>query len=121
MFSKTPIEFVPVNFLAAKVDVERRANGTLVMRSPEPLGAYPRCLGEHLERWARERPDTAYLAQRNGEGWRSLTYAEVRTMVRAIATNLLGRDLSIERPIAILSGNSIEHALLALAAMHVGI
>ncbi len=114
-------EFVPVNFLPAKVDLERRADGTLVLRSPEPLGAYARCLGEHLERWAKERPETIFLAQRQSVDWRKLTYAEVRRLVRAIATNLLGRNLSAERPVAILSDNSIEHALLALASMHVGI
>jgi feruloyl-CoA synthase len=114
-------EFVPVNFLPAKVDCERRAGGTLVLRSPEPLGAYTRCLGEHLERWANERPETVFLAQRDGDDWRRLTYSEVRTLVRAIGTNLLGRNLSAERPVAILSENSIEHALLALAAMHSGI
>ena len=115
------IEFVPVNFLPAKVDCERSADGVVVLRSPEPLGDYPRCIGEHLERWAKERPDAVFLAQRDGAGWRKLSYAEVRSLVRAIATNLLGRNLSADRPVAILSENSIEHALLALAAMHVGI
>jgi feruloyl-CoA synthase len=113
--------FVPVNFLPAKVDCQRRADGAIWLRSPEPLSDYPRRIGEHLERWAKERPETVFLAQRNGEGWRKLNFAEARTLVRAIATNLLGRNLSAERPVAILSENSIEHALLALAAMHIGI
>jgi feruloyl-CoA synthase len=114
-------EFVPVNFLPAKVDVERRADGTLTLRSPVPLRRYARCLGEHLEHWARERPDRLFLAQRDGETWRELTYAEVIKRVRAIATALLRRDLSLARPVAILSENSLEHALLALAGMYVGI
>lgn len=113
--------FVPVSFLPAKVDCERRADGAIALRSPEPLSDYPRRIGEHLERWAKERPETVFLAQRYGEGWRKLNFAEARTLVRAIATNLLGRNLSAERPVAILSENSIEHALLALAAMQVGI
>ncbi|HKQ76522.1 MAG TPA: feruloyl-CoA synthase [Blastocatellia bacterium] len=113
--------FVPVNFLPAKVDCERRADGAIALRSPEPLRDYPRCIGEHLEHWAKERPETVFLAQRNGDGWRKLNFAEARTLVRAIATNLLERNLSAERPVAILSENSIEHALLALAAMHAGI
>jgi feruloyl-CoA synthase len=121
MSTEQTTEFVPVSFLPAKVDCERRADGTIVLRSPEPLGAYARCLGEHLERWAMERPDAVFLAQRAGDDWRKLSYAKARTLVRAIATNLLGRKLSAERPVAILSENSIEHALLALAAMHVGI
>ena len=118
---KTDTEFVPVNFLAAKVEVERRADGTLILRSPEPLAPYSRCLGEFLERWATERPDQIYLAQRDGDEWRTLTYAETLKRVRAIATALLAHDLSAERPVAILSENSIEHALLGLAAMHAGI
>ena len=114
-------EFVPVNFLPAQVNVERRDDGVLVLRSPEPLAPYARCIGEHLERWAKERPDQVYLAQRDGDSWLTLTYAETLRRVRAVATGLLPRDLSAARPVAILSENSIEHALLALAAMHIGI
>ena len=66
MSTEQTTEFVPVSFLPAKVDCERRADGTFVLRSPEPLGAYARCLGEHLERWAKERPETIFLAQREG-------------------------------------------------------
>ncbi len=114
-------EFVPVNFLPARVKVEPRADGALVLRSPEPLQAYARCLGEHLERWAVERPDQTYLAQRDGEAWRTLTFAVTLRRVRALATALLSCELSAERPVVILSENSIEHALLALAAMHIGV
>ena len=66
MHDLNSFEFVPLNFLPARVNIERRDDGTLVLRSPEPLGAYARCLGEHLERWAQERPDQVYLAQRDG-------------------------------------------------------
>jgi feruloyl-CoA synthase len=114
-------DFVPVHFLPARVNVERCADGTLVLRSPEPLQSYARCLGAHLERWAVERPGQIFLAQRDDAGWRSLTYAETLQRVRAVATALLRRELSAARPVAILSENSIEHALLALAAMHVGV
>ena len=114
-------EFVPVNFLDAQVEIERRENGTLVLRSPVPPAPYARCLGEFLERWAREKPEQIYLAQREGNEWRTLTYGETLRRVRAIATALLTSDLSATRPLAILSENSLEHALLALAAMHVGI
>ena len=72
MPAPTNAEFVPVNFLPAQVNVERRADGTLVLRSPEPLGAYARCLGEYLEHWAQARPDPSYLAQREGDDWRTL-------------------------------------------------
>ena len=72
--------------------------------------------------WAGAAPERIFIAQRDvAGGWRSLTYAQTLAAVRAIAATLLQRELSPERPIAILSGNDIEHALLALAAMHVGI
>jgi feruloyl-CoA synthase len=113
---------VPVNFLPARVAVERRTDGTIVLRSPEPLAPYARCMGEYLELWAVQKPDSLFLAERRADSsWRTLTWADARSRVRAIAAALLKRDLSAERPVAILSSNSIDHAVLALAAMHVGI
>lgn len=114
-------DFRPVNFLPARVVTEHRADGTLVLRSPEPLQPYARCLGEHLRYWANERPAQPFLGQRQGESWRTLTYAETLKRVQALATALLKRNLSAERPLAILSENSLEHGLLALAAMHIGV
>jgi feruloyl-CoA synthase len=102
--------------------IERRSDGTIVMRSGRPLAPYHDRLGEALAKWAKEKPDQVFLAQRDAnDAWRTLTYAQVLDQVERIAAALLRRGLSAERPIAILSGNSIEHALLALAAMHVGI
>jgi feruloyl-CoA synthase len=112
----------PVKLGPAECHVERRPDGTILMRSPQPLGAYPRQLTDRLAHWAKAAPDRIFLAQRAPEGgWRSVTYAQARAKVRAVAQSLLQRDLSAERPIAILSGNDIEHALLALAAMTVGV
>jgi feruloyl-CoA synthase len=106
----------------AEVTVDRRTDGTILMRSPHPLAPYPRSLTDRLTYWAQECPDRVFIARRDGDGaWRSLTYAATLEAVRAIASALLERDLSPDRPIAILSGNDIEHALLGLAAMHVGI
>jgi feruloyl-CoA synthase len=112
-----PVELGPKGVL-----VERKADGTLYLRSPHALPSYPDTLTASLEHWAREAPKRIFLAQRDPQGsWRTLTYAETYTRVRALAQALLQRKLSPERPIAILSGNDIEHALLGLAAMHVGI
>ncbi|WP_127995658.1 feruloyl-CoA synthase [Piscinibacter defluvii] len=94
--------------------------GAFVLRSPEPLKPYARCIGEWLERWARETPEATFLAERQGEGWRSLSYAQVRRLVGSIAQSLLGLNLAPGRPVVVLSDNSVDHALLALAAMHVG-
>jgi feruloyl-CoA synthase len=111
----------PVNLGPARVVIERRRDGAILMRSPLPLPAHPKNLTEKLVHWAKAAPDRVFLGQRDATGaWRTLTYAETFDQVRAIAAALLA-DLSPERPIAILSGNDIEHALIGLAAMHVGI
>src|SRR5258706_1844806 len=115
-----PLREVPLG--ANGVELERRADGAFVLRSPQPLAAYPRKLTERLVHWARVAPQRAFIAQRDeGGGWRTLGYAEAHARVRAIGQALLERGLSRDRPLAILSDNDIEHALLALACMHVGI
>jgi feruloyl-CoA synthase len=112
----------PVRLGPPDVEVDRRDDGTMLLRSPHALAPYPQKLTERLEYWARCSPDRIFLAQRAASGvWRTLTYAETYAVVRGIAAALIARDLSPDRPIAILSGNDIEHALLGLAAMHVGI
>jgi feruloyl-CoA synthase len=112
----------PVRLGPADVLLERRADGTIYLRSPHKLDSYPDKLTERLEHWAEAAPDRVFLAQRAADGsWRKLTYAETLMRVRAIAQALLGRKLSPERPIAILSGNDLEHAMLGLAAMMIGV
>jgi feruloyl-CoA synthase len=116
----SPVRKVPLG--AADVETERRADRSILLRSPHALGAYPARLTERLEHWAREAPDRAFIAQREAGGaWRTLSYVETFAQVCAIGQALLDRGLSAERPVAILSDNDIEHALLALACMHVGI
>jgi feruloyl-CoA synthase len=111
-----------VKLAPPSVAVERRSDGAIVLRSPRPLPPHPVKLTERLVYWSSTAPDRIFLAQRDAAGgWRTMTYAQALGAVRSIATALLQRNLSPERPIAILSGNDIEHALLGLAAMHVGI
>jgi feruloyl-CoA synthase len=118
--SRPPLR--PVQLGPADVVVERRGDGAILLRSPHALRPFAKNLTERLVHWANAAPGRVFLAQRDGAGaWRTMTYAQTQTAVRAIAAALLERDLSPERPIAILSGNDIEHALLGLAAMHVGI
>jgi len=102
---------------------ERRADGCLLIRSKEDLQAYPRKLTDRLGAVAQQAPDRVFLAVRrpDGSGWHPLTYAEAWSRVQRIAQGLLDMRLPAGRPIALLSGSSIDHALLALAAMHVGI
>jgi feruloyl-CoA synthase len=103
------------------VDTERRADGTILLRSPRELGPHARAVGEWLVRWAQEAPDRLFLAERVSETWRRVTYAEALDAVRRIGQALLDRGLDGARPVAILSDNSVDHGLLALAAMHVGV
>ena len=92
------------------------------MDSPVTLGSYPRRITEKLEYWAREAPDRTFLAQRDGRGeWRRVSFADSLTRVRSIAQALVNRRLSQDRTILILSGNGIEHGLLALGAMYAGV
>ena len=112
----------PVRLGPADVLLDRKTDGTIILRSPHPLDSYPQKLTERLEHWAKAAPDRVFLAQRAADGsWRKLTYAEALSQVRSIAQSLLTRRLSAERPIAILSGNDIEHALLGMAAMTIGV
>jgi feruloyl-CoA synthase len=112
----------PVRLGALDAVLERRDDGVILIRAKQPLGPYHRKLSEPLEHWARAAPGRTFLAQRDAQGeWRKLSYAEVLARVKRIGAALLRRGLSAERPIAIISGNDIEHALLALAAMYVGI
>jgi feruloyl-CoA synthase len=112
----------PVRLGSADVLLDRKTDGTIVLRSPQPLDAYPQKLTERLEHWAKATPNRVFLAQRAADGsWRKVTYAEALSQVRSIAQSLLTRRLSAERPIAVLSGNDIEHALLGMAAMTIGV
>jgi len=101
---------------------ERRDDGTLILRPLGEIARYPERLASSLEYWARESPDRVLVARRDATGaWQSVSYAQMFDRIRRVAAGLLTRNLSAERPIAILSGNSIEHMTLALAAMWVGI
>src|SRR4051812_45791412 len=110
-----------LNFAEARVEVDRRADGAIVLHSTQELGAYPRVLGEWLVQWAGKAPDRTFLAERVGDAWRKVTYAEALDCARRIGESLLGRGLTSAKPVAILSDNSVDHALLALGAMHAGI
>ena len=101
---------------------DRRTDGLIYVRSTKPLGNYPDRVTDALEYWAVRAPERVFLAERLASGdWRTLTYKEAYARVRKLAGGLVAAGLSEDRPLAILSGNSIDHGLLALAAMHMGI
>jgi len=112
----------PVRLGAFDAVLERGGDGVIHIRTAQVLAPYHSKLSEPLEHWAKAAPERVFLAQRDAEGrWRTLNYAQVLAQVKRIGAALLRRGLTAERPIAIISGNDIEHALLALAAMVVGI
>ncbi|WP_415921912.1 feruloyl-CoA synthase [Tateyamaria sp. SN6-1] len=98
---------------------EDRADGTILLRAPHALGPCARSTGAWLDHWADVAPDRTFLAERSGNGWRRLSYGEARARVMRLAAGL--RDAGPSGPVLILSGNSIDHALLTLAAQYVGI
>ena len=110
-----------LRFASAEVAVEKRADGSLLLRSPQKLGPRARCVTEWLVHWAEKAPKRIFLAERKGEGWRTMPYLETYGAVRRIGQALLDQKLGPERPVAILSDNGVDHALLALGAMHVGV
>jgi feruloyl-CoA synthase len=101
--------------------VEHRDDGSVVLRAKQPLGAYPKVLTERLQHWAQVAPDRTFFAWRSGAGHARITYRETLEAIRPLGQALLDRGLSAERPLAILSGNDLQHLLLALAAQHVGV
>ncbi|QWG17931.1 feruloyl-CoA synthase [Bradyrhizobium sediminis] len=112
----------PISFGDPVVSVERRDDGTIYLRPKQSLGDYPVRLTDRLHHWASAEPNRVFMAERDkGGGWRQVTYAQWLAAVRHIASALLARGLSAERPIVILSGNSVDHALLAFGALYAGI
>ncbi|GAC1327969.1 MAG: feruloyl-CoA synthase [Beijerinckiaceae bacterium] len=113
--------FAEIRFAAPRVNVTALPDGGMILRSPQRLQPYSRNFGDMLEHWAAETPDAIFLGERTRHGWRRITYGETLRAVRATAQALIDRKLSLEKPVVILSDNSIDHALVAFAAMHVGI
>lgn len=124
MNSTSPASSNPQTLFAApQTHVERRGDGSLIVTNPVPLPEPARCIGDWLVQWAKKTPGHVFLAERasSADAWRRVSYADALASVRSIASALLARGLSADRPVAILSDNGIDHALLALAAMHAGV
>lgn len=104
-------------------DVERdiRSDGSILLKSRYPLADPVEKSGDWLHRWAKDAPERIFLAERSGDGWRSETYAATLQKVQNIAASLLARGMGPDTPILIMSGNSVDHGLLSLAAQYVGI
>ncbi len=109
-------------FAAPAIVAERRADGSTIVRSTTALKPAARCIGDWLEHWARVAPSRIFLGERAGDApWTTVTFAEALRQVRSIAGWMLAQGLSAEHPLVVLSDNSVDHALLALGAMHAGV
>ena len=103
-----------VNMGELQADLEW-AGDVAYVRPRRELDPYPRSLVDTLDDWAARTPDQTLFADRGPDGgWRKVSYAEAARHSRAIAQYLIDLGLSAERPVVVLSGNGIEHALLAL-------
>jgi feruloyl-CoA synthase len=111
--------FKPIDFMSRDISVDRRADGTIVLQSNHKLKPYEKHVPAFLAKWAKDAPDRVWLAQRRGPGreWLKMTYAEAKQQVDAVTQALIDRGFGPDKAIMILSSNSIEFALLTMAAM----
>src|SRR5437764_1920013 len=112
----------PISFGNPAVTIERRDDGLVYLRPKVALAEHPLRLTDRLHHWAEATPHNVFMAERVAGGdWRKLSYAQLLDATRHIASALLDRGLSAEKPLVILSGNSIDHALVAFGALYAGI
>src|SRR3981189_2700639 len=111
--------FRRIEWLERDIAVERRPDGVIVLKARISLKPYEKHIPASLAKWAKEQPNRIWLAQRTGADrqWRKLPYGEAKHTVDALTQGILNLGLAPGRPVAILSGNSIEHALMTQAAM----
>ncbi len=117
----------PLVFGVTRVKLREGPHGAQYLSADQPLGDYARRLTDRLLHWAQVAPERTFMArrQKNADGssgdWRHISYAEALASARSIGQALLDRGLNAERPVAILSENDLEHALLALGCMYAGV
>jgi feruloyl-CoA synthase len=109
-------------FASPEIAMTRDPDGTVLLESRQPLKDYERSMCAVLRRRAAEHPDRLLAAGRNPDGtWSPLTYADARSKADALAQAFLDLGLGPERPVMVLSGNSVEHLLVSLGAYTAGV
>jgi feruloyl-CoA synthase len=120
-------QFRPLKFGVTRVTIQDGPPGTRYVQADQDLQDYPDRLTDRLQHWAQVKPAHSFMARRikQADGslgdWQHLTYAQAWSTARSIAQGLIDRGLCTERPVVILSENSLEHALLALGCMVAGV
>jgi feruloyl-CoA synthase len=116
-----------MKFGVTRVNIREGADGVRYMSADQKLEDYATRMTDRLVHWAKTKPEATMLAKRvkNTDGslgdWRHISYAQAWQSARAIAQALIGRGLSAERPVVILSENDLEHALLSLGCLVAGV
>ncbi|PUB18983.1 feruloyl-CoA synthase [Yoonia sediminilitoris] len=110
------------DFWSSEFDYAHREDGTILMKQRGTPDAYSPILADYLDHWADTTPDTTWIARRDhGGDWRRISYGQGRAQIRSIGAALLAMGLGPDRPLLILSENSLEHALLGMACAYVGV
>jgi feruloyl-CoA synthase len=114
--------FLEIDTIPIDIQKEVNSEGVIILKSAVALQPHPHRLTERLVHWAEKTPNTVFIAQKDEKGvWQTVTYAQTLQKVKSIAQYLLQMAVSAEKPLVVLSENSVEHALMALAAYHIGV
>ncbi|WP_369685428.1 AMP-binding protein [Phenylobacterium aquaticum] len=112
--------FRDARYAPRRLEVERRADGVMILTNPTPVVAPFATMTGPLGHWAALDPGRVWLAERSGEGWRELTYGAAHEQVLALAGGLRALGVVGPRPLLILARNGLDHALIKYAAMSQG-
>ncbi|MCX7252083.1 MAG: feruloyl-CoA synthase [Burkholderiales bacterium] len=125
-FDQSP-QYRPLIFGVTRVKLRDGAPGTHYLQADQPLLPYPERMTDRLQHWAETVPTRTFMARRVRQpdgslgDWRHVSYGEAWQVGRRIAQAIINRGLSVERPVVILSENSLEHALLSLGCLIAGV
>jgi feruloyl-CoA synthase len=117
----TTAPFRDPRYAPRRLEIEHRAGGEMVLTNPTPYSTRFLTMTAPLAHWAVEAPDRVWLAERSGEGWRTVTFAEAQEQISALAGGLRALGVEGPGPLLILAHNGVEHALIAYAAMSQGV
>jgi len=123
----TAVKYRPLKFGVTRVTLREGAAGVRYMKAEQPLGEHALRITDRLVHWAQVAPDRTFMARRtkNADGttgqWRHVSFSEALDSARRIGQALLDRGLDAQRPVAILSENDLEHAMLALGCIYAGV